>query len=316
MVKEIHDWNSVDEAFQSLEKANCKYAVLRSWEEIFGGEYIYCGHDIDILCMREDVDKLVKSMRLLKITGNEYKIDINGKFVSVDIAITGSGEYDPKWESDMLEHRTDFQNGVCHVLSNEDHLYMLIFHSLIEKGEFPERYHEKIIRLASIIGLKLKYEPNNSRKIKNYYMLLLYNYMTEKGYDTSNIHFNSSIFDIWGAWRRRRDKIRCSMTPSDQESINEQNDEKLMMLHIRSQVLLKKCKSFDVQELSVNESKKYLNIPDYVYDLYDRELITSMEFNEIVQLYIELTYHHISDEMLLRTARKLICLMKKYNIDC
>lgn len=37
MSNKVWNWSSINEAFISLEKTDCKYAVLRSYEEIFRG---------------------------------------------------------------------------------------------------------------------------------------------------------------------------------------------------------------------------------------------------------------------------------------
>lgn len=318
MSNKVWNWSSINEAFISLEKTDCKYAVLRSYEEIFRGgghsDYIYCGHDIDLLCLHDDVDKLISALRLVKDAGNIYRMSVGGKLVLVDVMRAGNGEFDPRWEHDMLDHRVDYKTGICHVLSDEDYLYTLIFHSLITKGEFPQRYVEKIRQLALATGIRLKYKPDNSRRVKNYYKALLYRYMKIKGYSTLCI---SSEVSVLGSLKKHFGEIKSQLNHICHEKERPQQEIEWMMIHIRSSVLLRKCEEFNpnISTLSVSECRKFLNIPEFVYGLYVHSQVTSKEFFEIAQLYIQLTYCQITEETLLRTAVKLIDWKKKYNVN-
>lgn len=190
-------WDSIEEVFKAIEEDKCEYVLLRSYDEIFNDEnYFNEGHDLDLLCPRSAKEHLIAVMRLSCENDNNFVLKVKDRNIPVDITCPGSGEFDAKWEKDMLSNRIWFREDCCHVLSQEDYFYTLLFHSLIHKGEIQERYKEKIIRLGRMAGLELIYEPDNSQKSKEYYGRILYKFMKKNRYNTGLSHFE--FYEIGG----------------------------------------------------------------------------------------------------------------------
>lgn len=93
------------------------------------------------------------------------------------------------------------------------------------------------------------------------------------------------------------------------------DDIALMKLHIKSSLLLKKVSVGPNHNLTVDSSKIYLNMPDYIYELYENGKILDEDINEIIHLYTELTYDDVDEAKLEQLSIKMLVLKTENGID-
>lgn len=148
-------WTTIEELFQDIEKSQCKYVVLRSFEEIFSNpNYIKEGHDIDILCAREDVKRL-RSILGVYDDGvlKNIEVNINETEVCIDITCPGDGEFIEEWENEIIKSREVYKDGICHIPDMTNYFYVLLYHSFVHKGEIPDRYVWRLKSLSTRMGI-------------------------------------------------------------------------------------------------------------------------------------------------------------------
>lgn len=140
-------YNSIKEFFIYLNE-NCKYLVLRNWDDVFNEKVYGDTHeDIDILC--EDIEsfkKLTNAHNLHKrIDRDNYVVTIGDMIVRFDVRHIGDEYYPKEWQQMMLERRN--KSGDIFVPEKEDYLYSLIYHALLQKRSMSDEYRFKIFNL-------------------------------------------------------------------------------------------------------------------------------------------------------------------------
>ena len=145
---------SIISLLKKIEDCDFKYAILRSADELLSDDsYLSEGHDIDIICDSRDYRKLAAFLGAKRESiGNDLttvNVEINGMIVGIDIVCAGKGPYGAKWERAMIRNRVLHPSGCCHVLSDEDHYYSLLFHSYADFGEIKDRYVDRLAKLKN-----------------------------------------------------------------------------------------------------------------------------------------------------------------------
>ena len=183
------------------------YAVLRNYDNLLEDEIYMEGHgDIDIMC--KNSRELASFLGAVDHPGHvkngigngtHYLIYIDNVEVSLDLRHVGDGYYCEKWEREMLERRI-LHNGF-YVLSEEDHFYTLIYHSIFQKNSFSKDYQTRLKEMGENLGKKIL---NNSipfyvsilekyMELNNYY----YEYPRDKHVPLKRQHIqNKSLFVI------------------------------------------------------------------------------------------------------------------------
>ena len=175
-------FESISDFFSAANNSGIQYVILRNYENIMSPELYVKGHgDIDLLC--EDsikfafavgANSFLNKRKEICSDGYHYYIKVNGKNVSLDIRSVGDGYYCKKWEIDMLLNR--IENEGYYIMNFEDYFYSLIHHSILQKRSFTEEYKERLQQMGSLLGL------NMANKQELDYIVLLENYMLERGY--------------------------------------------------------------------------------------------------------------------------------------
>jgi hypothetical protein len=89
----------------------------------------------------------------------KYKLS-QGHTCEIGFSKVGDNYYDPKWAADMLERRRKNSDGLW-VLSDEDHFYELLYHSIVQWPGLPEKaHHSELAHMAKKVGVK--YSGNNA----------------------------------------------------------------------------------------------------------------------------------------------------------
>lgn len=131
--------------FNTLNK-ECKYLILRNWDNIFDENIYGTGHeDIDILC--EDKNTFVKITGAKSVHKNKYRdnflVQCGSLKVRFDVRWIGDGYYPAEWEKAMLENRILNSIGV-YIMNNEDYCFSLSYHAVLQKPYLSVEYLQKI----------------------------------------------------------------------------------------------------------------------------------------------------------------------------
>jgi predicted Ser/Thr protein kinase len=168
-----HAWRphfkTVNEFFNTLNNTEgLQYVVQRNFDSLINGEHDE-GSDIDILVNDYYLFKRVAGAVGYKHKGSfryknkgpafEYggykvagKVLLAGKEVSVDVRSVGDNYYDPNWQRKILETKVKFNN--IYIPDHENLFYSLLYHALVHKKQFSEKYSEILSKMSLNIGVK------------------------------------------------------------------------------------------------------------------------------------------------------------------
>lgn len=160
-------WKSLDDLFQGISEE--EYVVMRNYD--FEMQNLIKGEDIDFLC--ENRGRLVQKMGAFPIREGEnvynYRVEVAGINIRVDIREIGDGYYDSIWERAMLDMKVGYKE--FYIMDREDYAYSLLYHSLIHKPEMAFKY--KVI-LNDYFGVHIGLNRETDE--------LLCRYLISKGY--------------------------------------------------------------------------------------------------------------------------------------
>lgn len=126
--------------------ANCKYIVLRNWDNLFEGVIYSKGHeDIDILCeCLEQFISLTKAKRVHSERNRDnFIVTWKSTDIRFDVRWVGDGYYPKELEKIMLENRVFDQRGIF-IPNPKDHYYSLAYHALIQKPKLSDEYKQRL----------------------------------------------------------------------------------------------------------------------------------------------------------------------------
>jgi len=139
--------------FQSLNKQNIKYCILRNWQFVRGSDP---GSDVDIVIPKSDQKKATKvfenngfyKSKRSGLTRSFYNGILDGKIITIDVA-WDEPRYNgvPTVSRDRLMSQRRKINQ-CWVPSKEDYILHLVFHGVIKKGYHKQSYKNDISELS------------------------------------------------------------------------------------------------------------------------------------------------------------------------
>ena len=170
-------WESIRELLYVLNHT-CQYVILRNFEEFPDNIQLGEHSDIDILCRDYQSTGLILNGR--ETTARPWRVQnivtIGDSFVNVDLRHLGDGYYDRRWEEDILNNRVFHEKGF-YSPNEEDYLYSLLYHGLIQKYRISDDYVARIGKLCSGMGIA-PVDLNDERAA----IETLTAYMKRKGY--------------------------------------------------------------------------------------------------------------------------------------
>ena len=166
----------------ALNHSGVAYLVLRNYENMLSPELYMDGHgDIDLLCadsrlLAEKVGAKTYTHKVREVCddGVHYYVLIAGQQVSLDLRFVGDGYYCKKWQQEMLDRRV-LKDGF-YVMSEQDYLYSLIHHAILQKRSFSNEYRSRLTEMCNRLHVIMKDDSAQS------FIQLLESYMAEHGY--------------------------------------------------------------------------------------------------------------------------------------
>ena len=166
-------FDTLSQVFETLNSSGTKYVVLRNFERMPGKDALDPHHpDVDLL-----VDDYYAAKRVLdgdslasfwdtSFENGHYRIvnavSIGGADVHFDLRRVGDDYLDKRWQEDILQRRTAFQDGMrlsllakeqvdklLYVPSAEDHLYSLIYDATVQKKSISDTYVKAMMVLGN-----------------------------------------------------------------------------------------------------------------------------------------------------------------------
>lgn len=169
-------YNTIQDFLQALNTSGIKYVVLRNYEKMLEPEMYMDGHgDVDLLC--EDSRLMAKALGAKPYhheDGIHYYVKVAGEKVSLDLRSVGDGYYCTSWQQEMLQSRVQ-ENGIW-VMNQENYLYSLIHHAILQKRSLSEEYSLRLKEMAQRQGVHVETLTERS------FISILEKYMIEKGY--------------------------------------------------------------------------------------------------------------------------------------
>lgn len=126
--KHIKDNLSIESFFEELNTRNCRYVILRWWENLPSVED---GEDIDIIISDEDRDKISD---LITSKSSGQKLDIYTVKGTKGGAFKGIPYFKINLSEDMIANR-ELYKGIFYVPSTEYYFYSLAYHAILHKGK-------------------------------------------------------------------------------------------------------------------------------------------------------------------------------------
>lgn len=176
------EFQNIQSFVDALNNSGVPYLVLRNYENLLSPEIYVDGHgDIDLLCvdsrlLAEKVGARTYHNKVKEVCddGVHYYVLIAGKQVSLDLRSVGDGYYCQKWQQEMLNWRV-LKDGF-YVMSDQDYLYSLIHHAILQKRSFSNEYRSRLTEMCNRLHIVMKDDSAQS------FIQLLESYMAEHGY--------------------------------------------------------------------------------------------------------------------------------------
>ena len=176
------EFQNIQSFVDALNNSGVPYLVLRNYENLLSPEIYVDGHgDIDLLCadsrlLAEKVGARTYHNKVKEVCddGVHYYVLIAGKQVSLDLRSVSDGYYCQKWQQEMLNWRV-LKDGF-YVMSDQDYLYSLIHHAILQKRSFSNEYRSRLTEMCNRLHIVMKDDSAQS------FIQLLESYMAEHGY--------------------------------------------------------------------------------------------------------------------------------------
>ena len=191
----VKGWESTFQLFYVL-NATVNYLVLRSFENISELNKSVATSDIDILTNQvKEIQFITNGKKILEENNQEFHSVV---IANNDVLLhVGEQFYDPKWASNMLDHKVLSHYGF-YTPADEDHFYSLLYRALVQKPTIPEDYVGRLVTLSS----KLKIDSCNNESFSTCAQAveILDKYMQKMEYNYTSINYpsfyNSKIVDF------------------------------------------------------------------------------------------------------------------------
>jgi len=167
-------WTSLEELFYVMNACE-EYVVLRNFEGLPDQATIQGHDDIDFLV--KNYDNVVFLLNGEKVFNKKYRVHfeltIANKKVLCDIRSVSDNYYDLSWQQNILKTRKLLRG--FYVPENENHIYSVLYHALVQKKSIAVDYAEKLgffFGTNSISALE--------QKLTNYMQIHNYNFTEPK----------------------------------------------------------------------------------------------------------------------------------------
>lgn len=146
-----HGWDSFKQFFSFLSKS-VVWCLLRNHEYHENGTFWECDSDLDILSPK--LDLLICACNATPRYGgiSSYTTIVEGRDLNLDLRFIGDKYYDPAWAIDILRSRVKNESSLYRP-SSSHYLYMLIYHSLLQKRKLSNHYYQRISSLSGDLCL-------------------------------------------------------------------------------------------------------------------------------------------------------------------
>lgn len=143
-------FDTIRRVFDALNVAGCKYVVLRNFEKM-PDEVIVDPFHLDVELLVSDYYEVKRildgstpqSVLPMSYENGKYRIrntvSIGGEGVNFDLRFVGDNYLDKQWQQDIIKRRVSFRTGI-YVPSEEDHLYTIIYHAIVQKKAISNTY--------------------------------------------------------------------------------------------------------------------------------------------------------------------------------
>lgn len=144
------NFDTLERVFDVLNFSGAMYVVLRNFEKMPDEVVVDPNHlDVDLLVYDYyDVKRILDGDSPQNLWSVSYEVGkyrivntvlIGGKRVNFDVRYVGDNYLDKQWQKDILKRRVTFRKGI-YVPSEEDHLFSIIYHAIIQKEEISDTY--------------------------------------------------------------------------------------------------------------------------------------------------------------------------------
>jgi len=178
-----HGFDSLEQFFYTL-NATTDYVVLRGFEDLTKTLNSTDHGDIDIMVKDYTAARWIVGgeAHFTKNPRPHYLVNINGKFVYIDLWDINNNYHDRKWDQDIFNTSKVYKK-IIHVPNDENYFYMLIYHCLINKHKVASDYYEKIYKLFVKLGFYKKYDILEYSSPFDLYFQLLTDFMNRNKYE-------------------------------------------------------------------------------------------------------------------------------------
>lgn len=192
--KGLNGWDSLDDLFTFL-NYNTTYVLLRGKDSL--GDVSGGNGDIDILTTnRLEFFKLCNAnwRKIRRTSSPSCTILIANDEITFDVIEVGDNYFGREWEQAILNKRILDEN--VFILDEENAFFTLLYHCLINKMNFPQKYLGEIQLLSSLNlhnpqNLDLSNEEDLLDVLGEY--MFYYNYLFYRNKKKSKIQNNSNI---------------------------------------------------------------------------------------------------------------------------
>tara|TARA_Y100000768_G_scaffold283875_1_gene218505 strand:+ start:1923 stop:3014 length:1092 start_codon:yes stop_codon:yes gene_type:complete len=175
-IKGFDGWLNFKEYFQFLNLSS-NYVLLRNYEDL---ENLPAKADIDILTSDIDFSFHINGSKKHRFSNRAaYQISIDKKKYDVDMRLVGDGYYDLSWANDILKNKILYQDKF-YIPDPINEFYSLLYHVLIHKNEFNNKYNNRLIQLSKNLDMKFS---SNLIGDKQKMMNLLEIFLSKKKYN-------------------------------------------------------------------------------------------------------------------------------------
>lgn len=163
------NWDRIEDMFNALHNANCKYIILRNYEEIDEDNFYTSGHaDIDFLTA--DAKEFASIVKAYPRTDGyddniHYKVMINNTEVIIDLRSVGDGYYDTNWEKKILNSRIKKDNRF-YIADDVNYYYSLTYHAILQKKVLADDYLYRLTTMAKDLGIDADTEAKHLRELE------------------------------------------------------------------------------------------------------------------------------------------------------
>lgn len=152
-------FDTLRRVFDILNFSGASYVVLRNFENMPDEVEVDPNHlDVDLLVSDYYAVKRIldgdspNKYWAAQYENGEYRVvntvSIGGKRVNFDVRYVGDNYLDEKWQRDILQRRVK-SHSVIYVPSDEDHLYSIIYHAIIQKPKISDTYVKVMTTLGN-----------------------------------------------------------------------------------------------------------------------------------------------------------------------